>query len=228
MNRESLPGYRRLRLTYHGGRRSLFEAIHDYRYSRPALFEIDRQLAAHLPAGAGFFVEAGANDGYSQSNTYYLDRALGWKGLLIEPLTEFAEACSERRPRCIVDAVALVSDAEAVPSVEMTIAGLVSSIASEPDARDGSTRSVRTATLTQLLTHHGVPEIDFMSLDMEGAELDALRGLDLHRFSPGHLLIEMLALERDRAAFDALLAETHEFVSMLSPHDVLYRRRPAT
>ena len=48
------------------------EARGDYSASYPALHEMDRQLERYLPHRHGFFVEAGGNDGYTQSNTYAL------------------------------------------------------------------------------------------------------------------------------------------------------------
>src|SRR3989337_2392344 len=42
----------------------------------------------------GIFVEVGANDGISFSNTYFL-AAIGWKGMYIEPVPELYEKCVE-------------------------------------------------------------------------------------------------------------------------------------
>ena len=53
-------------------RRRRLEAKGDFSTSYPALHEMDRQLERYLPEPAGFFVEAGGNDGYTQSNTYAL------------------------------------------------------------------------------------------------------------------------------------------------------------
>src|SRR3712207_4024508 len=51
---------------------------------------LDRRLLSHMPA-TGFFVEAGANDGIDQSNTYYLESRCGWSGILVEPFGPLAE-----------------------------------------------------------------------------------------------------------------------------------------
>jgi hypothetical protein len=56
------------------------------------LNELDVKLANHIRFRRGFFVEVGGNDGISQSNTAYLERYLGWRGLLIEPIPELARA----------------------------------------------------------------------------------------------------------------------------------------
>ena len=79
-------------------RRGLFEAIGSRRYSRPALHGMDRLLEGLVPARPGLFVEAGAHDGYTQSNSYYLERFLGWQGLLVEAVPELFEKARSRRP----------------------------------------------------------------------------------------------------------------------------------
>ena len=50
------------------------------------LIELDRQLLPHLDKRKGFFIEAGANDGVTQSNTLFFERHRGWRGLLVEPI----------------------------------------------------------------------------------------------------------------------------------------------
>ncbi|MCL4237598.1 MAG: hypothetical protein KJ047_05045 [Anaerolineae bacterium] len=72
-------------------RRMLFERLGSDRYSWLALNALDRKLLPYLSYQAGFFVELGANDGLSQSNTYYYERWQGWRGILIEPVPELCQ-----------------------------------------------------------------------------------------------------------------------------------------
>ena len=58
------------------------------------------------PGTQGFFVEAGAFDGYAFSVTYVLE-CIGWHGLLVEALPDQAEACRARRPHSRVVNAAL-------------------------------------------------------------------------------------------------------------------------
>src|ERR1700675_2623345 len=76
------------RLDRRRARRIAMEARYSDRLSRPALHELDIKLNAVIARDDGFFVEAGANDGYTQSNTYWLERFRGWRGLLVEPISE--------------------------------------------------------------------------------------------------------------------------------------------
>ena len=68
--------------------RRLAETFGIFRWSSPALYKIDKHLEKYLPETPGFFIEAGAHNGYSQSNTYYWERVKHWKGILVEPISE--------------------------------------------------------------------------------------------------------------------------------------------
>src|SRR3954451_1905594 len=91
-------------------RRRVCERLGSDRSSRPSPDSIDEQLAGHLPERGGVFVEAGAYDGFTQSNTYWLERFRGWSGVLVEAIPELAEQAKRNRPRSRVVQCALVSD----------------------------------------------------------------------------------------------------------------------
>ena len=52
---------------------------------------------AYLNYGDGFYVELGANDGISQSNTLYLEKNLNWRGVLVEPNNRNYLKCVQNR-----------------------------------------------------------------------------------------------------------------------------------
>lgn len=91
-----------------------------------ALNDLDIKLASYLNRQNGFFIEAGANDGISQSNTLYFEKYMRWKGLLIEPIPDLAKKCRVNRPSCIVENCALVSSNFKNDSIEMQYANLMS------------------------------------------------------------------------------------------------------
>ncbi len=214
--------------------------------SRPsfALDELDLKLARCLAeddalAGGGFFVEAGANDGVTQSNTLLLERDHGWRGLLVEPIAELAKRCRANRPKCLVEHAALVPADFVGKSIEMTFCNLMSQVkgamkSAEEEAEhlrrgracqnlDTYAVDVPARTLSAILDKHGVERVDLLSLDVEGFELSALAGIDFDRHAPRWMLVEA----RYRQDVDDFLAPRYDVAAELSHHDVLYRSRAA-
>jgi hypothetical protein len=77
-----------LRTTWHRRRRPLYEFFGSDRLSHLALNNLDHKLKKYLNFENGTFIEAGGNDGPSQSNTYWFERFRGWRGML-SARTEF-------------------------------------------------------------------------------------------------------------------------------------------
>lgn len=206
--------------------------------SRPALHGMQERLLEVIGPG-GFFVEAGANDGFEQSNTYWLERFHGWRGVLVEPVPEvFAEAVAER-PGARVFNCALVPFDHPEDTVTVRAAGLMSIVrgARGSDAADDAwvgagtelkwgtpyDVAVPARTLTSVLEEAGAPRPDLLSLDVEGFEPGVLRGLDIDRFGPRYLLVEAHD-DAAQAAVEAVLGERYELLERASPNDLLYRR----
>jgi len=157
----------------------------------------------------GFFVEAGAYDGVTLSNTYLLE-SLGWKGLLVEAHPDYAKQCESNRPGSIVKQVAL-GPRGASGEVEFTCAenqagAVLSYLNSDKDHIERckneqcALRKVRVGytSLNDLLsacTDH----VTFLSLDVEGVELDVLKGLDMTKYRPDLILIESNGRRHDEA-----------------------------
>jgi FkbM family methyltransferase len=208
---------------------TVFELLGSARYSRTALHGLDRKLEPYLPDG-GVFVEAGANDGFRKSNTYHLERFRGWTGILIEPVPELAAQCERRRRGSRVYQCALVGGDHAAAEVVIAYADLCSeiSVAGRPRPRSawgwdkGYDIAVPARTLTDVLAEDGATHIDFLSLDLQGFEAAALAGLDLDRWAPRIMLVEIVDDDAQRAV-DAVLGERYERLGRITPHDVLYR-----
>lgn len=166
--------------------------------------EVLHRLAERpISGGRGVYVEAGALDGVAWSNTLRLER-LGWRGLLIEPSPPAFAACRRNRAADnIFENCALVGD-PAVLTVRGDFDG--APMSSIEGSRRGKAAEVEVParTLQALFDLHGLTAVDFVSLDVEGSELDALGGIDFSRCRPRALLVEVY--ERDRAAIEALLA----------------------
>lgn len=244
----SLPVRRRIWNARNGlaaARRSVFEWVGSDRYSHPALHDLDRKLIAHLPDGVGYFVEAGAYDGFIQSNTYWLERFRGWRGVLVEPVPHLYEQARRRRPGAHVVNCALVREGYAEDRVTMRYAGLMSLVVGAKGGAADEERHLRAGdmfglddvayeliaparTLTSVLDEAGAPsDFDLLSLDVEGFEAEVLRGLALNRYSPRFICVEMDDVGLRRPQVEAVIGARYELVERLTPGDLLYARRAA-
>jgi FkbM family methyltransferase len=214
----------------------LFKTIRHPRKRSYALNQLDLKLLPYLKRWGGFFVEAGANDGRSQSNTWYLEKYYGWQGILIEPIPALADQCRKNRPGSVVENCALVPFDYAGATVEMRYCNLMSLVkgAMKSEAEDlahikagvevqpGVTPyevQVPARTLTSVLDQHQPRRIDLLSLDVEGYELNVLKGLDLDKYRPSLMLIEA----RFREEIDQILQPRYKPIAALSHHDILYQ-----
>jgi FkbM family methyltransferase len=200
---------------------------------------MERSLERHLPP-SGFFVEAGAFDGYVQSNTYWLERFAGWHGLLVEPIPDLYREAVRNRPGSRVVNCALVPPDASGQLVRMRYAGTMSIVAGARGGEDQDAAYLQSAfaipeepyevavpgrTLTELLDEVGALEVDLLSLDLEGYEAQALRGLDLERHTPRFILVEV----QDQDAEDAVssvLGDRYRVLERVSPMDVLFEALP--
>jgi FkbM family methyltransferase len=141
----------------------------------------------------GVFVDVGANHYQRGSNTYYLESALGWSGVAIEPQTEFAADYVRHRPRTRF--IAMFASDTAGQNVRLFITPTQKAVASSTErfteqwGRAIAT-TVPTTTLDVALAEAGVTKVDFVSMDIELHEPQALAGFDLRRFSPRLVCIE--------------------------------------
>jgi FkbM family methyltransferase len=142
----------------------------------------------------GFFIELGAHDGLTQSNTAFFEFSRGWKGILIEPSISQFEKCAVNRPNSVCFNAACVSNTFTESSISGNFDGTL--MASVGGIRNNPTKvstSVPAKTLSSIIDSISprVEIIDLLSLDTEGYELDILQGLDLVRHRPHYMLIEV-------------------------------------
>jgi len=146
----------------------------------------------------GFFVEIGAFDGKTLSNTFLLEKNFGWNGILSEPNPDVVTALRSSRSAMIDTRCVDRCSGEEVRFDIATQPELSRIATSQRDIRDrdGSRETGRliessTVSLDDLLNECDAPQsIDYISIDIEGKELDALSGLTFGMWNFDVLTIE--------------------------------------
>jgi len=139
----------------------------------------------------GVYVDIGANHPTHRSQTWFLE-VQGWHGVLVEPNPALSRLLREKRVRSQIFEVAL-GGPEQTGRADLHLAVGDGQSAIKPDfdiKLTGQILRVQMRTLDSILEEAGIREIDFLSVDVEGMEVDVLRGLDLQRRPAKLILIE--------------------------------------
>lgn len=142
----------------------------------------------------GFFVEFGATDGIELSNTYLLEREYDWNGILSEPDPSWQVGLKKNRNCSLDDRCVWRKTGE---ELEFISAGGLSTLTESigesrlQDENSLDRFSVKTVSLEDLLREHNAPrDIDFLSVDTEGSELDIISSFDFSKYSFNAIAIE--------------------------------------
>lgn len=161
----------------------------------------------------GYFVEFGATNGEELSNTWLLEKRLGWRGILAEPARVWHNALRSYRSAVIETDCVWKTTGDELEFLEVS-AAVLSTVAEHGDGdlhsarrKNATTYKVRTVSLNDMLARHGAPrDIDFLSVDTEGSEYDILAAFDFTRHRFGCIAVEHNFTE-NRARIHALLTK---------------------
>jgi FkbM family methyltransferase len=159
----------------------------------------------------GYFVEFGAADGISLSNTYLLERDFAWQGILVEPNPVWhAELARTRKAivdfRCVYRTTGARIDFAATRHAALgTITEFIAADGHARSRSDHQVIQVETVRLGDLLRSHGAPRyIDYISIDTEGSELEILQAFDFAEWDVMLLSVEHNG-SRQAAPLDRLM-----------------------
>ena len=140
-----------------------------------------------------YYVDVGANHPTIESQSWHLEQ-LGWKGLLIEPTPSYCDLLREKRKGAVVQ-YACSSPENQDKFLNLTILGAGSTL--NPDLLIGKAAqgleniAVKCKTLDSILEENKAPVgFDFMSIDIEGHEMEMFKGFSLTRWQPQLVLLE--------------------------------------
>ncbi len=142
----------------------------------------------------GFFVDVGAHNGISGSNSYFYEK-LGWKGICIEPIPEIYQKLIKNRDCICLEGCAynrsgtvkfnrLSGYTEMLSGIEEAYPEQHKKrIANEIAAMSGSRESldVKCYRLADILAERDISHVDYLSIDTEGSELQILQGIEFDK-----------------------------------------------
>lgn len=153
---------------------------------------------------SGIFVDIGAHNGITFSNSNFFEKELGWKGLCIEPIPEVFEELKRNRSctsirGCVTDKTG-TGKFLLISGYNEMLSGLIDKydprhvqrILSEVAKHGGTCNiiDVNCYLLNDLLDMHGITHINYLSLDTEGGEFDIIQSIDFKRYQ-----IDVITLE---------------------------------
>lgn len=195
----------------------------------------DRWVAEPLFKGmtGGFFVDIGAHDGVWLSNTYALEKSFGWTGILIEADELYASQIAANRNAkvlnvCLDEGYGKVqffqtSRLDGVGGIIDTDTDTTPEVLAVRQA-SGRVRDVvemDTLPLVDVLSEHGAPmEIDYLSIDVEGAEYRILAKFPFSQYA-----FKTMTIERPSAALQEILIREGYVVVLNYKEDLYYVHR---
>jgi FkbM family methyltransferase len=159
----------------------------------------------------GYFVEIGAANGKDISNTWLLEKDFGWHGILVEPARVWQESLRENRNATIVNKAVWRDSNNELDFTEARFAELSGlSLYLQKDTRAKKNYKVATITVNELLeTLHAPSVIDYLSVDVEGSELEILESIDFEKYTFRFISVEH-NYRADRISMRQLL-ESHGY-----------------
>lgn len=207
---------------------------------------LDRWLFGGLTEGV--FVDIGAHDGVTYSNSFLFEKLRGWRGVCVEPNPAvFAQLAVNRQCKllncCVSDAAGTVPFLRISGYAEM-LSGIVEKY--EPEHRERVERELKqfggtsdvipipARTLNEIAAECGFGEITYLSIDTEGSELAILQSIDFKRlfvhaitveYNFDHVEPRMISVMRENG-FDFVQTLGHDllFLNRLSPFQENFRR----
>ena len=222
----------------------LLEFYYDFKNKKKTYYghhDLDKKLKKYLNYERGFFVELGANDGVKQSNTFYFEKNLKWNGILIEPIKiKYLKCLKFRSSKNYFYNNACVGFNFKNKQIKMIYSDLMSSIEdkniinrvnSKKHALEGAKYLlknekveefwVNTKTLDDIFHEVNAPKlIDFLSLDVEGSELEVLNGIDFTVYNFKFILVES---RDDDEIIKYLNDKNYNFLEKITKRDLIFK-----
>lgn len=161
----------------------------------------------------GTYMDVASNDAVGISNSYFFDRCLGWRGVCVEGNPRYFERLFRLRTCTLVPTCVSGFDGSTVEFGLMGGAGGIMDKTNKhmkvwaAERKQITTLKERCTTMKKLAEREEMWEIDYLSLDVEGHELEVLKGIDWERMKINVITIEV---NRESApAIEKAMLELH-------------------
>ncbi len=176
----------------------------------------------------GVFVDVGAHDGESLSNTLFFEKEKGWTGICVEPIPSVFQKLQVLRTKAKCYQVAIDSEeketmfllGKGYPEMFSVLANHLdprhyTRIQNEARDNGGHTEMipVQTRRLDNILAENNIKHVNYMSIDVEGAEFGVLESIDFSKVTFD--IIEVECNYDDLVPKYHAFFETHGFIPLL-------------
>jgi FkbM family methyltransferase len=185
----------------------------------------------------GSFLDIGANDGVTLSNTCFFERELNWKGICIEPVkSTFSKLERQRKSiniNCCISEVEGDKEFLSIQGYSEMLSGLIDKydkrhlerIEKELKEWNGKAERilVKCRNINSVITETNLHGIDYCSIDTEGGEFDIVKSLNFDRFK-----IKAFSIENNFQAEDVrffMSEKGYELKTTLEADDIYVRKR---
>lgn len=185
----------------------------------------------------GFFVDIGAHDGETGSNSLFFEEKLGWNGICVEPIPKIFEKLRLRRKCFVVNGCAYDHDGTVQFNCIDGYSEMLSGV--NQDYRDehrnriaaemnyfGGTKTLITSEsyrLETLFEAYNVKHVDYLSIDTEGTEMNVLRGINFDKVQIDVINAEV-NYPQDEQLIDRFLKEKGYKFAIKLGGDVVYTK----
>ena len=183
----------------------------------------------------GFFVDIGAGDGIIGSNTFLLEKFYNWQGICVDPNPTFLKSLCGSRDCLISDLAVYKQSGKVLPFKHLQQhrtefigwhfrSGLAENV--DKTSIQFDDHRVYSITLNDLLELYASPkEIDYISIDTEGSEVDILGNFDFDKYNIKFFTIESNNEENRNKVIDIMSKNKYNIIEDLESKEDRFEKQ---
>ena len=189
----------------------------------------------------GFFLEVGAYNGFSESVSLRFEKELKWNGLLIEPNPIHFKYLKRNRPKniclnflCLNDdflnkklfiknlnQMSYIVDNSDKPYFSHYPAEKINNLAKETYSGNFERLTCEVETLQRIFKDHKIKKVDLAIIDVEGSEIELLKGIDFNKVDIEYFCIETYNFENLNSF---MVKKNYTLIEKIHKEDYVYKK----